>query len=156
MIALHNHELILRQTTIMRWQFKNKRGKCFLPHQDLNHGPLELKVSVSYILTGNLKDLTCTNFWKDLLLKNLHTTCSEKKMSTKMYLMLKKKVLSNAFFVFSQNWGCEMSQRSQGMAPSVWDLSSWNQWEGSRRPGDDVSVRLWKAWTQGKLMYRRF
>ena len=25
----------------MRSQLKNRRGKCFLPHWDLNHGPLE-------------------------------------------------------------------------------------------------------------------
>ena len=31
---------------IMRSQFKEERGKFFLFHRDLNHGPLELKASV--------------------------------------------------------------------------------------------------------------
>ena len=30
----------------MRSQFKNERGKLFLPHWDLNHGPLKSKASV--------------------------------------------------------------------------------------------------------------
>ena len=34
-----NNELIPRQTAIMRSQHKNARGKFFLQHWDLNHGP---------------------------------------------------------------------------------------------------------------------
>ena len=46
LITLHNHELILRLTVFMRSQLKNKRGKMFLPLQDLCYGPTELKASV--------------------------------------------------------------------------------------------------------------
>ena len=40
----HNHELILKQTTIMRSQLKTT-DNFFLPRRDLNHDPLELKAS---------------------------------------------------------------------------------------------------------------
>ena len=36
LITMHKHKLI----PIMRSQLKNERGKLFLPHRDLNHGPL--------------------------------------------------------------------------------------------------------------------
>ena len=45
-IPLHNHELILSSTSIMRSQLKIKRGKILLPDRDLNHGPFKLKASV--------------------------------------------------------------------------------------------------------------
>ena len=93
---MKNKRLCLYITAIMRSQLKKERGKFFLPHWDLNHGPPEPKVSelpeahLFIKITSPLLNLQCVVFQGLCWLK-----CSQLLTQT---LIRTQRIALNVFF----------------------------------------------------------